>query len=76
MQIVVVNPGESVAQIANRYGVTTESIVRLNELDQPANLVPGQALVVPIVGSYYTIRQGDSFYSIARQHGVSLLTWN
>jgi spore germination protein len=72
MQIAVVNPGESLSQIANRYGVTTESIIRLNELDQPDRLVPGQALVIPIVGSYYTVRQGDSFYSIARRHGISL----
>ncbi|MEX1029420.1 MAG: glycoside hydrolase family 18 protein [Paenibacillaceae bacterium] len=72
MQIAVVNLGESLSQIANRYGVTTDSIIRLNELDQPDRLVPGQALVIPIVGSYYTVREGDSFYSIARQHGISL----
>lgn len=72
MQIEVVNPGESLWQIANRYGVTTDSIIRLNGLDQPDSLVPGQALVIPIVGGYYTIRQGDSFYSIANLYGVSL----
>ncbi len=72
MQIAVVNPGESLWQIANRYGVTTESIVVLNSLDQPERLVPGQALVLPVVGSYYTIRQGDSFYSIANRLGIPL----
>jgi spore germination protein len=72
MQIAVVNPGETLIQIANRFGVSTESIIELNELDQPDSLVPGQTLVIPIVGSYYTVRQGDSFYSIARQFGISL----
>ncbi|MEX2414601.1 MAG: glycoside hydrolase family 18 protein [Paenibacillaceae bacterium] len=72
MQIAVVNPGESLWQIANRYGISADSIIRLNGLDQPESLVPGQALVIPIVGSYYTIRQGDSFYSIANRLGVSL----
>lgn len=72
MQIAVVNPGESLWQIANRYGISADSIIRVNGLDQPENLVPGQALVIPIVGSYYTIRQGDSFYSIANRLGVSL----
>jgi len=72
MQIEVVNPGESLWQIANRYGVTVDSIIRLNDLDQPERLVPGQALVIPTVGGYYTIQQGDSFYSIANRFGVSL----
>jgi spore germination protein len=72
MQIAVVNPGETLVQIANRFGVSTESIIELNELDQPDRLVPGQTLVIPIIGSYYTVRQGDSLYSIARQFGISL----
>jgi spore germination protein len=72
MQIEVVNPGESLEQIANRYGVTTDSIIRLNDLDQPDRLVPGQALVIPISGRFYTVQQGDSFYSIANRYGVSL----
>jgi len=44
-----VKPGETLAQIAHRYGVAEEDIVHcpLNDLQSPYELVPGQALVIP-----------------------------
>jgi spore germination protein len=72
MQIEVVNPGDSIWRIANRYGVSVESIVRVNGLDDPGRLVPGQALVIPIVGKYHTVVQGESFWTIANRYGVNL----
>ena len=43
----VVQSGESLSGIAQRYGVTTEAIMALNSLDDPNTIVVGQELVIP-----------------------------
>src|SRR5699024_442521 len=57
--------------IADTYGSTPTDIIDANELDTPNNLVVGQALVIPIVGQFYFVQQGDSLYSIAQQFGLT-----
>lgn len=47
MQIHVVQGGETLWEIANRYRVPMVSVVALNGLSLPEWLVPGQALVIP-----------------------------
>jgi LysM repeat protein len=39
--------GESLSQIAQRYGVTVEQIMAVNGLDDPNTIVVGQELVIP-----------------------------
>ena len=48
MQIHVVQPGETLWLIANRYGVTVNQIITENELVDANQLVPGMALVIPV----------------------------
>ena len=31
----------------------------------------GQAIVIPIIGQFYTVRQGDNLYTIGRRFGVT-----
>lgn len=71
MQIHVVQPGESIFGIAQAYNSTVSAIVGANEVPNPNQLVVGQTLVIPIVGSYYWVQPGDSLYSIARRFGIS-----
>lgn len=71
MQIHVVQPGQSILQIARMYNSTVAAIVGANEVPNPNQLVVGQTLVIPIVGSFYTVQRGDSLYSIARRFGIS-----
>ncbi|MDC3415245.1 glycoside hydrolase family 18 protein [Aquibacillus sp. 3ASR75-11] len=71
MQIHVVQSGDTLSAIANSYNITVETIVSVNELDTPNELVVGQALVIPIVGQFYFVQQGDSLYSIAQKFGIS-----
>ncbi|MCL1632850.1 glycosyl hydrolase family 18 protein [Sporolactobacillus sp. CPB3-1] len=47
MNIHVVQDGESLWGIANRYQVPLVNVVALNDLAFPDRLVPGQALVIP-----------------------------
>lgn len=74
MQIHVVQPGQSIYSIAQTYNSTVGAIVGANELPNPDRLVVGQALVIPIIGSFYWVSPGDSLYSIARNFGINYLT--
>ncbi|ERI92735.1 LysM domain protein [Clostridiales bacterium oral taxon 876 str. F0540] len=74
MQIHVVQAGQSLFDIARTYNTTVGAISGANELPNPNNLVVGQALVIPIVGSFYWVQPGDSLYSIARKFGINYQT--
>jgi len=71
-------PGERLAEIAERYGVSTEDIVRWNHLD-PVRPIIGTARPLKIYALSpppprtrlkYRIRQGDTWIRIARAHSV------
>ncbi len=47
MEIYVVNPGDTVDSVAQRYGVQTESILYANQIPYPYELAVGQALLIP-----------------------------
>jgi spore germination protein len=71
MQIHVVQPGQSIFEIARIYNSTVSAIVGANEIPNPNQLVVGQTMVIPIVGSYYWVQPGDSLYSIGQRFGIS-----
>ncbi|WP_413078419.1 glycoside hydrolase family 18 protein [Solibacillus isronensis] len=60
--------------IAQAYGTTVQSIVEANQIPEPARLVVGQALVVPLKGQYYIVQPGDSLWSIGQRFQVNYLT--
>lgn len=66
--------GESLWGIAHAYGTTVQSIVDANQIPDPNRLVIGQALVIPIVGSFYIVQPGDSLWSIAQLFGMNYQT--
>ncbi|WP_112179069.1 MULTISPECIES: LysM peptidoglycan-binding domain-containing protein [Paraliobacillus] len=70
MQIHVVEQGDSLYSIASTYGTTYQAINQANELDNPNQLVVGQAVVIPIVGQFYFVQQGDSLYAIGQRFGI------
>ena len=47
MSIFVVRKGDSLYQIARRYGLTAERLAYINQLNEPSRLSIGQALVIP-----------------------------
>ncbi|WP_066391650.1 LysM peptidoglycan-binding domain-containing protein [Neobacillus mesonae] len=72
MIIHVVSSGETLWQIANRYAVSMNSIIKTNELADPNQLVVGQALVIPKPGTVHTVKYGETLWSIAQQYGVTI----
>ena len=87
-----VRAGETLSAIARRHGMPVSTLARLNSLGTQDTLVKGQRLVIKAstrrfrderVASgrrlLYTVRSGDTVYSISRQFQVSvskLKTWN
>jgi LysM repeat protein len=43
----IVQPGEWIWQIARTYGVDPQAIINANNLSDPANISPGQELIIP-----------------------------
>ncbi len=43
----IVQPGETLSEIAVQYGVTPNAIVKINSLSDPSRIVSGQKLIIP-----------------------------
>lgn len=56
--------------ISNTFGVTVQSIISANRLEDIPYLIPGQALVLPTTEFAYTVRPGDTVWLISRRFGV------
>ena len=70
MQIHVVEPNQTLTSIAALYNIAPGILAEANDLPNPDQLVVGQAMVVPIIGSYYWVQPGDSLFAIARRFGI------
>lgn len=73
MIIHVVQAGETVADIANKYGISEEILIRNNEIKTPNNLAIGETLVILIPSVTHTVQEGDTLNQIAAQYGVTVL---
>jgi spore germination protein len=71
MQIHVVRPGQSIYGIAQAYGTSPQAVSQANQIPNPNQLVIGQALVIPIQGSYYWVQPGDTLWDIGRKLNIS-----
>lgn len=71
MFIHVIQRGETLWQIANRYGVSFSHIVAANELPDASQLVIGQSLIIPTSIRQYTVRAGETLWQIAQKFDVT-----
>lgn len=71
MQIHVVRPGDSVFSIARGWGVSPESITRINELQGQPYLVVGQALLIPVADNRPRTRAEINAYVEPGEAGYS-----
>jgi len=66
--------GDSLYQIARRFGTTVETLVEANKL-QSTDLNIGQGIYIPPVPGrafQYTVRAGDTLYGLARLFGTTI----
>ncbi|MBI6549589.1 murein transglycosylase D [Xenorhabdus lircayensis] len=75
-----VRSGDTLSAIAKRFNTTHRELQRLNSLKTADRLKIGQVLKIDNSGPVtYHVRKGDSFFSIAKYHGVNindLMSWN
>ena len=73
-QCYTVKSGDTLSKIARKFGTTVNNLVALNGIANPDQIAAGTTICVKAKGSqpggtYYTVKQGDTLYSIARKFG-------
>ena len=78
----IVQPGETLSQIAQQYGTTVENLQELNDLPDANYVWYGQRLLVDTEEApappreeefqLYTVQPGDTLFRLAGKHGISL----
>lgn len=65
----IVESGETLSGIANKFNVSLDTILWANDLDKRAYIQPGQKLVIPPVsGVIHHVKSGDTVSSIAQTY--------
>lgn len=72
MEIHVVQPGETLYGIANRYQADPAILQELNGLPPDGALAVGQTLVIRHVDTFHTVQPGQTLTGVAALYGVSL----
>lgn len=74
----VMQSGDTLYSLSRQYGVTVDELLAANGISDPASLSVGMNLLIPGEDSTgisssvdeYTVKQGDTYYSIARVHEI------
>ncbi len=68
-----VEHGDTLSELASRFGVTTEALVAANpDIVNPDLIYVGQRLTIPDATREVTVRPGDTLSEIAERHGTSV----
>lgn len=76
-----IEAGETLYSIARHYGVSVADLSALNQIAAPELVPIGSLLKIPskenqapaaVQEKFYTVKQGDTYYSIARSHGIKV----
>ncbi|WP_271714495.1 LysM peptidoglycan-binding domain-containing protein [Anaeromicropila herbilytica] len=73
MIIYVVQVGDTITSIANKYGVSEARIIQENGLHNPTDLVIGQTIVITYPQKIYVVKEGDTLSDIALNQGISIM---
>jgi spore germination protein len=73
MDIYVVQPGDTIDTIANKYGVTILKLILDNGLKNPYGLVPGQSIVITYPIQTHIVQEGDTLDSISRTYDITFM---
>ena len=72
-QIYIVKEGDTLSEIAQKFGLKLNSVLCSNNLSENSLIKPGMKLKIPCEdGFYYTIKEGDTLSQIAKKFEVDL----
>ncbi|MFU0832707.1 MAG: Glycoside hydrolase family 18 [Oscillospiraceae bacterium] len=72
MVIYTVKPGDNIYKLSRLYSIPEQQIIQDNQIQDPQQLVVGQALVLMTDSVKHTVGTGQSLYSIAAMYGTSV----
>ena len=73
--------GDSLKRLARAIGTSTDTLIAMNALGSVNSAGEGDSIYLPVrarelgtllAGSYYSVRKGDTMYSIAKRQGLSV----
>jgi murein DD-endopeptidase MepM/ murein hydrolase activator NlpD len=66
-----VQPGDTVSTIADKFGISQDSVLWANDMEKSSTLKVGQVLrILPVTGVVHTVKKGETIYSIAKKYGL------
>ncbi|AFV01467.1 MULTISPECIES: LysM peptidoglycan-binding domain-containing protein [unclassified Dehalobacter] len=72
MLIHVVKANQTLDQIAITYRISPASIISVNGLVEPVQLLTGLALVIPTEDVLHTVKSGETLWRIAQTYGTTV----
>ncbi|WP_033166272.1 LysM peptidoglycan-binding domain-containing protein [Clostridium sp. KNHs205] len=73
MIIHVVQLGDTLTSIAESYGISIDSLIINNGIQNPNNLVEGQCIVIVYPQATYMVQEGDTLAGIAFANNVTII---
>ena len=73
MEIYVVQMGDTIHSISEKFGINIERLMYDNNLNETEQLVQGQALVIAYPKQSHIVQPGDTLQSIADTYSVSIM---
>lgn len=76
----IVLPGDSLYKISQKFGISLEELIIVNNITAPYVIYPGQKIFVPrgsppkppSGGKIYIVKKGDTLFNIAKMFNVSV----
>jgi murein DD-endopeptidase MepM/ murein hydrolase activator NlpD len=66
-----VKSGETLSQIAQKFGIDVETIKWANDMDSVHTVKPGQTIkILPVSGVAHTVKSGDTLESVAKKYSA------
>lgn len=66
-----VQPGDTVSEIASRFGITMNTVLWVNDFENANMVRPGMKLkILPVSGLLYKVANGDTIGSIAKKNNI------
>jgi spore germination protein len=72
IDIYTVKSGDVLWKIASNYGIDYQQIILANQLDNPNQLVVGEALLIPTNERIHIVKSGETLWMIAQRYGSTV----
>jgi LysM repeat protein len=73
IQEYIVEEGDTLSSIAEKFGISLETILWANDLNKNSAIKPGQKLIIlPVDGVLHEVRSGDTLSEIAKKYQAKI----